>query len=181
VPSPHRFRKLDGFDWLTRLAASVAGGCAWLFGPLLVGELLYPRKALPPGPPQPGWVLVTMMLAAFAASIVIHEGGHWLAARRLHIPATQIRVGFFRAAVELDADLSRTEELWITLAGPAVNLAAFLLILALPWMPNRWWADLWLAFAMANAGTGVLNLMPFRFDEHTVSDGERILALLFEK
>ena len=118
MPSPDRFRKLDGLGWLTTAAAAVAGGCAWLFSPFLVSPFL--QDFTFHGKLGPAWLTWVLVLSAFGASILLHEAGHCLAARYLGLPISQIRVSILRGtgSVEIDAELDRREEMWVTLAGP---------------------------------------------------------------
>lgn len=120
------------------------------------------------------------MLLSFVAAIAAHESGHWLAARRLGYPVTAVKVSLFKGAVEMDAEeMNAGDEALITVAGPLANIIAFLAIFAQPLIGDRTLADALTCFAMANAGVGVANLMPFRLDQDSVSDGERLLALAF--
>jgi len=65
---------------------------------------------------------VFVVCLAFA-SIVLHELGHALVARRLGVPVSGIELGFFGGAAKM-TELPRTanHELAIAAAGPAVSL-----------------------------------------------------------
>jgi Zn-dependent protease len=70
-----------------------------------------------------GWLGVFVVLLAFA-SILVHELGHAVVARKLGVHVAGIELGFFGGAAKM-VQLPRTanHELAIAAAGPAVSLA----------------------------------------------------------
>jgi Zn-dependent protease len=112
-------------------------------------------------------------------SVVIHEAGHILVARRHGAPARDITVGFFGPAQHGGAELPGPRAQWrVALAGPAASLAlavltggsaAGLAVLGIDRLPM-----LILGYtAVANAALGVLSLLP-----GTGPDGGRIVRAL---
>jgi Zn-dependent protease len=112
-------------------------------------------------------------------SVVIHEAGHILVARRHGAPARDITVGFFGPAQHGGAGLPGPRAQWrVALAGPAASLAlavlaggsaAGLAVLGIDRLPM-----LILGYtAVANAAIGVLSLLP-----GTGPDGGRIVRAL---
>jgi Zn-dependent protease len=112
-------------------------------------------------------------------SLVIHEAGHILAARRHGAPARDITVGFFGPAQHGGAEVQGPRAQWrVALAGPAASLAlavlaggsaAGLAVLGIDRLPM-----LILGYtAVANAAIGVLSLLP-----GTGPDGGRIVRAL---
>lgn len=126
----------------------------WSFGILVVGFGLW-------GGMQSGLVGVVAALTAMGmltVSVVLHELGHALAARRYGIGTESITLYPFGgiAAIERMPE-DPDQELVIALAGPAVNglLAASF---GAAWVLTGWW-PLGL-MVMLNAGMGLFNLIP---------------------
>lgn len=171
------------------VAAALAGGFAWLFSPVLLPLVRSPQA--PSSNPvflRLAWTLVELLLL-FVTAIAIHEIGHCVAARALGVAchhagrpkAAAKGGGTLYWLVEIDADLTRRQEWLITLAGPAFNIACYVLCFVVLTLVPRGAADQHVAMlAACNASVAVTNLMPFRLQD-TVSDGERMLALRFEK
>jgi len=87
--------------------------------------------------------------------------------------------------VDVDATLTRRKEWLITLAGPVSNLVCY--PLGFVALRNAFTNGLFfltvshaMMFAACSIAVAVTSLMPFRL-EGAVSDGERILAMCFEK
>src|SRR6267378_625979 len=75
------------------------------------------------------WFLVLFFLIYFA-SLILHELGHALAARRLGIPIAGIDLWFFGGLSQMRREPQTAgEELKVAAAGPAVTLALFALCL----------------------------------------------------
>jgi len=190
-------------DWLgpfAWIAASITGGIAWLFMPVGFAALFC--RILPCAPVKspshdPSYALTAAIaILSFVPALALHELGHYAVARKLDARVRAIGLGPFEwvlhhqgvrwtsprlsGFLELEADLTRWEEAWITAAGPISNLAACMIILApLTQFSGGVLAEALMSWAMANASVGVTNLMPFRIDD-TVSDGERLLAIFFQ-
>ena len=131
--------------WLFRGKLRVSGGF-WL----LLGWFLYAN----------GWRLLAAVLAAAA----LHEAGHWAALRLLGAKVAFVRVSMFGAEMRTEGRLSYGGELLAVLTGPAVNLAAGMLLAAK--------GDPWLAAGGAQVVLGLFNLLPVG-----PLDGGRALAL----
>ena len=108
------------------------------------------------------------LITVFAA--VLHECGHLLAARLLHIPPRALHLDLLGARIEVDGYLLSYGEEWLLCAaGPIVSLLAASAA-----------APLWSAFEAARVFScaslvlGVLNLLPIRS-----FDGGRMLECLF--
>lgn len=133
-----------------------------------------------PGRASAAYVAAGIAVAILlVGSVVIHEAGHILVARRYGAPARDILVGFFGPAQHGGADLPGPRAQWrAALAGPAASLAlaaiaggsaAGLDALGIDRLPM-----LILGYtAVANAAFGVLSLLP-----GTGPDGGRIVRAL---
>ena len=118
---------------------------------VLVGMVLFDRSGL---------CFVTL-LAAF-----LHECGHLLAARLLHIPLGQLRLDFLGARMEVVGRLLSYGEEWLLCAaGPAASL--LLSAAAAPLWRSSMHAQM---FSCASLVLGLLNLLPIR-----TFDGGRML------
>jgi len=73
------------------------------------------------GEKQSGVSTVVYILGLFG-SVILHEAGHALAARRYGIRTTEIVMYPIGGVSRLERQPKGREELWIALAGPAVNL-----------------------------------------------------------
>ncbi len=102
---------------------------------------------------------------ALAASLLLHEAGHMLAARMLQVPVREfglcLRGAYNRRAY---ATCCRDEVL-ISAAGPLMNLFFVLPLLYLPVVGTN--------LALCNLSLGVVNLLPL-----PSSDGLRILRTI---
>jgi len=127
------------------------------------------------------------------AALAIHELAHRAMARALGVkcgflgrpPGRKAREGMFHWLVDVDATLTRRKEWLITLAGPASNLVCY--PLGFVALRNAFTNSLSfqavthaMMFAACSVAVAVTSLMPFRL-EGAISDGERILAMCFEK
>lgn len=116
---------------------------------------------------SPLQVVVSVLLAA-----VLHEGGHLLLLWLLRVPVEGLRLSALGA--ELFARgaqrLSYGRELLVTLAGPAANLFAAVIVAALS-LHTQWEGGY--LFAGANIILGAYNLLPI-----LPLDGGRILYLV---
>jgi Zn-dependent protease len=103
-----------------------------------------------------------------AASVLVHELGHALVARRRGVAIAGIELHFFGGAAQM-VGMPRTpmDEIVIAAAGPAVSLALAALFFGLGALTG---ATPLLQVAAVNLGLGVFNLLPA-----FPSDGGRIL------
>jgi stage IV sporulation protein FB len=116
---------------------------------------------------------VVLVLLAFG-SIVLHELGHALVARRLGVAVSGIELGFFGGAAKMTR-LPRTanHELVIAAAGPIVSLALGGIGLALA-AATHVWLFTWLGWTnLVIAGFNLIPALPM--------DGGRILRALLTR
>ena len=109
-------------------------------------------------------------VAGLFASVLAHELGHALMARRFGIATTEIVMFPIGGAAKLARSPEPREEIWITAAGPFVNFLIagliFGLVLSqgsLASMPNLTLPtpeNLLLRLAASNLGLGIFNLLP---------------------
>lgn len=102
----------------------------------------------------PGVVLLVVVFL----SVLLHELGHALVARRFHVPILGIDLHFFGGAAKMGRmPSSPREEIFIAAAGPAVSFAlalvGFLLLLVTRFQPLAY-------FAGINLVLGAFNLLP---------------------
>lgn len=140
------------------------------FGLLVAGASLWGGWQVGPY----GALVVGLAMLVLAASVVLHELGHALAARRFGIGTAHITLYPFGgvAAIERMPE-EPDQELVIALAGPAVNVvlaAAFGLLAAVLGSPIVG------IFATLNLGMAVFNLLPAY-----PMDGGRVLRALLAK
>ena len=104
------------------------------------------------------WLLPFMLTIALFASVVVHELGHALAARRYGIETRQIiLLPIGGVALLEDAPAEPAQELWIALAGPATSIA----LAGITWFAF-YVTDNQLAghLAVINLALGLFNLIP---------------------
>ncbi len=113
----------------------------------------------------------------FLASILAHEFGHALAARRHNIQTSSIRLWIFGGVAALSSSAkSPSAEFQIAIAGPAVNAALALLFAAATWLGRTLgWPDsvqlIASALALLNLLLAVTNMIPA-----APLDGGRVLS-----
>jgi len=132
-----------------------------------------------------GALLDTVFVIAVFGSVVLHELGHALAARSFGVRTRKITLLPFGGVADLEQmPRSSRQELWIALAGPAVNLAIaaalYVIAVALGGLSagGAWLAGLsFLASLMwANVGLAVFNMIPA-----FPMDGGRVFRALLAK
>jgi len=108
------------------------------------------------------YVASFVFVAAFTASILIHELAHALVAVRFGIPVSEINLGFFAAGTHIEGERkSPFEEFAVSVVGPLASL----LVGGLAYLGSRA-ADEGVAYvalfnlALANLIVGVTNLLP---------------------
>ena len=108
------------------------------------------------------YVASFVFVAAFTASILIHELAHALVAVRFGIPVSEINLGFFAAGTHIEGERkSPFEEFAVSVVGPLASL----LVGGLAYLGSRA-ADEGVAYvalfnlALANLIVGITNLLP---------------------
>ncbi len=123
-----------------------------------------------------------LFIVGLFACVLLHELGHSLAARKFGIPVAEIVLYPIGGVARIGKMPRPREEFWITVAGPAVNLAiAAVLWLSLsarqllPGLSDAGAAgpDLWQRLLVANIALFVFNMLPA-----FPMDGGRILRSL---
>ncbi|MBW2254747.1 MAG: M50 family metallopeptidase [Deltaproteobacteria bacterium] len=117
----------------------------------------------------------TSVVVALFASVVLHELGHALAARNYGIRTAHITLYPFGGIAAITrAPATPFQELFIALAGPAVNLFLATLFFSLWTVSGAWLA---LAIAALNLIMGVFNLFP----AYPMDGGRVLRALLVDR
>lgn len=100
---------------------------------------------------------LAMMIAVFG-SVMVHELGHALTARRLGIQIVDISLYPFGGMARMASDIRKSaDEIEVALMGPATSLALAALVSALAWVSG--WTSLW-TLAKINLLLGAFNLLP---------------------
>jgi Zn-dependent protease len=116
---------------------------------------------------------VQLTLLAFG-SVLLHELGHALTARRLGVGVSNITLHFFGGAAQMsDQARSPNDEIAIAAAGPAVSFALAGASYGLAALTGF---EIFLMLAIVNLTLGAFNLLPA-----FPSDGGRILRALLAK
>jgi Zn-dependent protease len=124
---------------------------------VVVGQL---ELAAPDAEPALRWLVGALIAAAFLASVLAHELGHALVARRRGIRTGPITLYFFGGSALLDGDVDRpADEAAISAAGPAVSLAIGALLCAAALAFPAGSSELAAATAAVVLTLGVLNLI----------------------
>lgn len=111
------------------------------------------------------WYLMVSMAVAYS-SILLHEFGHAFVAKYYGLNVPSITIFFFggMARIEKLPHDEPKKEFWITVMGPAVNLALaliyFTLAILLPPLYIRSGVDFWLHAAALNVFIFTFNLLP---------------------
>jgi Zn-dependent protease len=124
-----------GGAWRFGSVAGIPVRIHWSFGLLLIGIALPALIDPLAGPLEAAYGLALM--AALLGCVVLHELGHGLVARRLGVGVRDITLLPFGGMARLEMPPGRTTpagEVSIALAGPAVNGALALALLALDWV-----------------------------------------------
>jgi Zn-dependent protease len=83
------------------------------------------------------WIMGVFGAAGLFLSIVLHELGHSLVARRFHVPIRGITLFIFGGVAELDREPPTAwTEFWVAVAGPIVSLLLGVGLLGL-WLATR--------------------------------------------
>lgn len=124
---------------------------------VVVGQL---ELAAPDADPAARWIVGALIAAAFLASVLAHELGHALVARRRGIRTGPITLYFFGGSALLEGDVERpSDEAAISAAGPVVSLAIGVLLCAAAVALPTGSSELAAATAAVVLTLGVLNLI----------------------
>ncbi len=142
----------------------------WSFWILIVGVLGYTWSLVG----VPALLPTSILLVGLVASVVLHELGHALAARRFDIDTHHITLYPFGGVAAIDhIPEDPDQEIVIAFAGPAVN---FVLAAVGGWLWLGTSHPLLMALVLMNLSMGVFNLIPAY-----PMDGGRILRSLFAR
>ena len=111
----------------------------------------------------------------FVALLLVHELGHYMAARRIGLPAgLPMFIPFVGAWIELkEQPMSVSQEAYVAFAGPFVGTIGATIVL---WLAGQYESNLLMALAYAGFFINLFNLIPM-----TPFDGGRIVAILSPK
>lgn len=114
------------------------------------------------------------LLLAYLLTLLVHEAGHYIAARHLHLPVSQLELTPFGGAMQIDlaAGLAPGHSFLLAASGIAVNL--FMLLLCAPLLYFHPFSAFTVYLALANLFMLLLNLLPFL----PLDGGRMLLALL---
>jgi len=123
-------RPRTNFQLIRIFGIRIGVGVSWFFVLFFLIYWLsqYYFKELLSGAQSTDYVIAVAGALGYFASLILHELGHALAARRLGIPVAGIDLWFLGGLSHMRREPQTAgEELQIALAGPAVTLALFLL------------------------------------------------------
>jgi Zn-dependent protease len=108
------------------------------------------------------WLLASAAGLLLWVSVVLHELGHAMAARRYHFTARSITLFAIGGVAEIDAENTNPiQELLVAVAGPAVSLLLALLGALAWWIsPSPALSLLALHLALTNGLMAIFNLLP---------------------
>lgn len=128
-----------------------------------LGASYYPQ-AYPEWSTLGRWLLAALTSALFFGSVLLHELGHSLVARKQGVPVKDITLYIFGGVAQISKEpRSAKEEVLMAFAGPAVSLALGVLfvvvwVVAMPlWEPVGAVA---MYVGLSNLSLGVFNLIP---------------------
>ncbi|MBR1890149.1 MAG: hypothetical protein IJ817_00505 [Clostridia bacterium] len=109
------------------------------------------------------WLLIVFGLEYainYAVVITLHELGHYLTAKHLGYKLSRFSLSPYGVSLSYHGQcLERTDELWIALAGPIVNLVSALLALGFVWLfPTTYF--LFDSFSKISLVIAIANLLP---------------------
>jgi Zn-dependent protease len=127
---------------------------------IVVGILSQIYAGITPG--AGAWIMAAAAGMLLCVSVVLHELGHALAARRYHFTVRSITLFAVGGVAEIDAENTNPiQELLVAIAGPLVSLLLALLA-GLVWWHSPWVALSLLALhlTLTNGLMAVFNLLP---------------------
>lgn len=113
----------------------------------------------------------SLLILAVFASVLLHEFGHALVARRYQVKTVEIVMYLIGGVARLSSRPTQRQELWIALAGPAVNMA----IAGILWSALQFFGPqaILLDIAQTNLALAAFNMLPA-----FPMDGGRVLRSL---
>lgn len=119
-------------------------------------------------PTSVGWALAAVW--TLVISVVVHEGGHAVAARAFGLRLHLLRVtGALQAALVRQRTQERRTEIAVALAGPAGTLALLLVGVILSLTDHGWVAHIGWMLAVLNAVLLVLSMPPLPGTDGTLA------------
>jgi Zn-dependent protease/CBS domain-containing protein len=119
---------------------------------------------------ESGALTTALYIAGLFGSVLAHELGHALTARRFGVPTVEIVMYPIGGVAKLGRSPEPREEIWITAAGPLVNFVLAGLIIAflatqgtlgsIENLKQETPQNLLMRLAAANLGLGIFNLLP---------------------
>jgi len=107
-------------------------------------------------------VVASAMIAILHLSILLHEMGHVLEARRQHADAKEIEIYAFGGHAEIAWDTRRGINMWrLALAGPVMNLCVAVVLFAAYWLAVRYGAGEIHNYAAPFRAPGILSRILF--------------------
>lgn len=154
----------------------------------------------------PLWLVLLefcLVVTLWTFTIVLHEGGHLLAARLQGMTVSEVKLGWFvftprwrgykfefsrqgsmfggRVKATVGSRSVRREMILFVLGGPAMNLGCGILLGSITWLAfisgSITTAGVFFAVALANAYMGLANLLPI--GRRIPSDGSRLYHWIF--
>ena len=127
------------------------------------------------------WVGLCLIILLFGKTrggvillaVLLHEGGHWLAAKLCRVQVTAMRFDLCGMRMQLAGVVSYGTEWIVALGGPAVNLLCFVLIPTTNLPFSAPFSNAVLYFREISLYLGLFNLLPVG-----TMDGGRILRVL---
>jgi len=128
--------------------------------------------------PLCGMILATLLLGkengvVIVCAIILHEGGHWLAAKLCHVRISGLRIDACGLRMGMEGVISYGTELAVAMGGPLVNLACWLLLTpTVESLPTLFVSHI-LLFREVSLYLGLFNLLPLG-----TMDGGRALTVI---
>ncbi|MFT7537406.1 MAG: Zn-dependent protease [Hyphomicrobiaceae bacterium] len=177
-PSPwHRLWRILTADFSLGTWFSVHVRMYW--AAVILMPLVFLQR-VPSASPGEAILLTTICFVGLFAIIWTHEMGHIAAAWRYHIRTSKITLGPLGGLAHLNAPAKTPkEDIWISLAGPAVHLLWLLVLWPIEWLlTDVAYATSWYGFAVWYLVTTNQVLLLFNLLPIFPLDGGRVLRAL---
>ena len=110
---------------------------------------------------------------AILSAVLLHEWGHWIAAKLCRVPIAGFCFGFGGLRMNIAGLVSYSTEFIVAIGGPLVNLLFCLMLLSIPENLPALLRDNLLFFKEASLFLGLFNLIPIG-----TMDGGRLLRVV---